>query len=122
MRITIQLTDEVILKELGGRFAKARLNRNLTQAELAERAGVSKRTIERLEAGHAATQLSSIIRLCRALELVERLDTLIPEATPNPITLLKLRGRERRRASSPKETESNAVGEAASPWTWGAKA
>ena len=51
MKITKQATDEVILGELGGRLAKIRLDRNLTQAQLATQAGVSKRTVERLEAG-----------------------------------------------------------------------
>ena len=44
MKINAQLTDEAILKELGGRLTSARLGRNLTQAALAEQAGVSKRT------------------------------------------------------------------------------
>lgn len=121
MKITLQLTDEVVLKELGGRLAKVRLDRNLTQAELAERAGVSKRTLERFEAGSAATQLSTILRLCRVLELIERFDALIPEAMPSPIALLKMRGKERRRASKPKPTD-HAVGEAPGQWTWGPKA
>jgi len=48
--ITKQATDDSVLAELGGRLARIRLDRNLTQAQLAEQAGVSKRTIERLEA------------------------------------------------------------------------
>ena len=38
MKITKQATDEVILVELGGRLAKIRLDRNLTQAQLAMQA------------------------------------------------------------------------------------
>lgn len=48
MKITAHLTDESVLGELGARLASARLRRNLTQAALAEQAGVSKRTVERL--------------------------------------------------------------------------
>ena len=48
MKITKQATDEAVLSELGGRLAQVRLERNLTQAQLAEQAGVSKRTVERL--------------------------------------------------------------------------
>jgi DNA-binding XRE family transcriptional regulator len=51
MKISSQLSDESLLKELGGRLAAARIVRNLTQAALAEQAGVSKRTVERLESG-----------------------------------------------------------------------
>jgi len=54
MKIAAQLTAESILEELGGRLASVRLGRNLTQAALAEEAGVSKRTVERLESGAVA--------------------------------------------------------------------
>jgi DNA-binding XRE family transcriptional regulator len=53
MKITPQFTDEGILRELGARLAGVRLGHNLTQAALAEQAGVSKRTVERLESGGA---------------------------------------------------------------------
>ena len=121
MKITAQLTDDAILQEFGSRLAKARLDRNMTQAELAGRAGVSKRTIERLEAGSATTQVSTILRLGRVLEFIERFDALIPEAGPSPITLLKLRGKERKRASGAK-APNHVVGESAGNWTWGPKA
>ena len=49
MKIEPQLTDEAVLQELGGRLTQSRIGHNLTQAALAEQAGVSKRTIERLE-------------------------------------------------------------------------
>src|SRR3989304_2190643 len=54
MKLSKQLTDEAILREVGSRLAGARLARNLTQAALAEEAGVSKRTVERLAAGGGA--------------------------------------------------------------------
>lgn len=114
MRITKQATDTVILGELGGRLAKIRLDRNLTQAQLATQAGVSKRTVERLESGAVATQLSGFIRVCRALDLVERFDLLVPEPVPSPVAQLKLGGKQRRRASAPKSAPP-----AAKKWQWG---
>jgi len=112
VRIESQLTDQAILQELGERLAGARLERNLTQAALAEHAGVSKRTIERLESGEVATQLSGFLRVCRVLGLLERFDALLPEAAPGPMEQLRLQGRKRRRAAG---------GRAAKPgnWTWG---
>jgi len=99
MKIGTQATDEVILREWGERLTGARLARNLTQKELADQAGVSKRTVERLESGEVATQLSGFVRVCRALGWLEQLDALIPEMAPSPIAQLKLQGRKRRRAS-----------------------
>lgn len=106
-------TAEALLGELGGRLARARLDRNLTQAGLAGQAGVSKRTVERLESGAAATQLSGFLRVCRALGLLERFDALIPEPAPSPIAQLKLRGKQRRRASS-----ARAPDRPSGKWAW----
>jgi transcriptional regulator with XRE-family HTH domain len=114
MKITKQATGDVILAELGERLARIRLNRNLTQAQLAEQAGVSKRTVERLESGAVATQLSGFIRVCRALDVIDRFDALIPEPVPSPVAQLKLRGKERRRASQTKTVKSSAK-----KWQWG---
>jgi transcriptional regulator with XRE-family HTH domain len=114
MKITKQATDDVVIAELGGRLARIRLERNLTQGQLAEQAGVSKRTIERLETGEVATQLSGFIRVCRVLGVLERLDTLVPEPVPSPVAQLKLRGRQRQRASITK-----VVKRSAKKWQWG---
>jgi transcriptional regulator with XRE-family HTH domain len=120
MEITTTTTDEAVLRELGSRLAQARLARNLTQAQLATQAGISKRTLERLESGEVATQLSALIRVCRGLDLIGRLDALVPAPTPSPIAQLKLRGRERRRASRSRTSPPSPVGEPPqAPWTWG---
>ena len=116
MKITKQATDEAILTELGGRLTRIRLERNLTQAQLAEQAGVSKRTVQRLEAGAVATQLSGFIRVCRVLDVIERFDLLVPEPVPSPVAQLKLAGRKRRRASTIKAAKPSAK-----KWQWGDK-
>lgn len=115
MRITSQLSDEVILREIGSRLAAARLARNLTQAALAEEAGVSKRTIERLESGEVAARLSALVRVCRALHMAERLDALVPAPAASPVEQLKLAGRRRKRASGRRSRSTSATW----TWTWG---
>ena len=116
MKITKQATDEAILGELGGRLAKIRLDRNLTQAQLATQAGVSKRTVERLEAGTVGTQLSGFTRVCRALDVIGRFDLLVPEPAPSPVEQLRMAGRQRRRASTAKPAEASDK-----KWQWGDK-
>ena len=113
MKIAEQISDEGILRELGGRLTGARLERNLTQAALAEKAGVSKRTVERLESGEVATKLSGFLRVCRVLGLMERFNALIPEPVPSPIAQLKLQGRKRKRASGKRAAASSPK-----KWTW----
>ena len=99
MKISSQATDAVILRELGARLARVRLERNFTQAALAEQAGVSKRTLERMEAG-GPTQLVNLVRVCRVLDLLERFETLIPEPLISPVMQLKLQGKQRQRAKA----------------------
>ncbi len=98
MKISPHLTDDAVLAELGARVRRERLQRNQTQQQLAEEAGVSKRTLERLEAGES-TQLSSFVRIARALGLLERFEALLPEPLPSPIERLELGGKQRERAS-----------------------
>ena len=75
---------------------------------------MGKRTVERIEAGEDA-QMSTIIQLLRILELMDGLEHLVPETGPRPMELLKLKGKERKRASSKRATKPS--GE----WHWGEK-
>ena len=115
MEIEAENTDVAVLAELGQRLTHARLARNLKQEDLARIAGLSKRTVERLEAGHSV-QVANFIRALRALQLLQNLDRLIPDSGPGPLAQLKLRQRQRHRASSPR-----APIPAAGNWTWGAE-
>ena len=98
MKIAKQATDAAVLTEIGRRLARVRLEKNLTQVQLAEQAGVSKSTVQRLESGDVSPQLSGFIRVCRVLDLIERLDLLVPEPVPSPVEQLKLGGKRRKRA------------------------
>lgn len=85
----------------------------MTQIQLAQEAGVSKCTLQRLEAGEVATQLSGLLRVCRALDLMDRFDALLPEVALAPMAQLKTKGRERQRARRKK------VAAMPKKWTWG---
>ena len=113
MKIENSLTDRRVLAELGRRLERARLDLNLTQAQLAGEAGISKRTVERIEAGQS-TQLANLLRVLRALSMLERLDVLFPEPLPSPVEQLRLHGKTRERASSPGSADKPSR-----PWTWG---
>ncbi len=112
MKITETMSEQAILQELGNRITQQRIDRRLTQAELATESGLSKRTVERMEAG-AASQVSSLIRVLRVLDLLDGLHRLVPEDTPRPLDLLKLKGRERKRA--PRRRGNS---DTKKEWTW----
>ncbi|MCJ7523692.1 MAG: helix-turn-helix domain-containing protein [Candidatus Aminicenantes bacterium] len=98
------MSDKAILGELGGRLQRERLNRNLTQADLALKSGVSIRSIQYLETGHPCT-LASLIKILRALGNLTSLDAFFPEPGMSPVQLARLKGRERQRASGSKRDE-----------------
>ena len=114
MNIRPEFSDELVLQEIGERLARTRLERNLTQANLAQTAGISKRTLERLESGSASTQLTTFIRVCRALGLLPRFDTFLPKPLASPVEQVKLQGRKRKRASGRRIEKS-----LNKKWTWG---
>jgi transcriptional regulator with XRE-family HTH domain len=113
MEISKLLSDDAILEALGNRIARCRLSRQMTQAALAEEAGLSKRTVERIEGG-GTSQLLSLIRVLRVLDLLSGLDQLVPDTGPRPMDLLKLKGKQRQRARS-----KPAADPASEPWSWG---
>jgi transcriptional regulator with XRE-family HTH domain len=98
MKISPLLTDDAVLAEIGARLAARRIEMQLTQATVAEQAGIAKRTLERMEAGQSS-QLASLVRVLRVLDALAALEDLIPQAGPRPMDLLKRRGKPRQRAS-----------------------
>jgi len=112
MKISNLLADDAILSEIGKRLARRRLDLQLTQADVAERAGVAKRTLERIESG-ASAQMSSLVRILRVLDGLPGLDGLIPEAGPRPMELLRRKGKPRQRASRQRSSAP-----AKESWSW----
>ena len=93
-------TDDEILKELGARLRAYRLQKNLSQRELAVRAGVNRTTIRDAELGKDF-QLSTLVKLLRALGRLGDLDAFIPAPSVSPIQLMKRQGKLRQRARKP---------------------
>lgn len=56
-------------RDIGNALRKARKARNLTQAELASRAGVWQRTISNIETSTSGAKLDTIFDLLAALDL-----------------------------------------------------
>ncbi len=91
------LSDMAFLQAFGSRLAAVRLQRNLTQTALGREAGVSRATVERLERG-AGADLKLLVRVLRALNLLEGFLAGIPADEPSPMALLQARGKKRQRA------------------------
>ena len=93
-----EMNDSAILDLLGERVKQERLNQNITQAELAQRAGINRIVLTSLENGRGCT-LANMIRILRILGRTGQLDLFLPEPGVSPVQLAKLSGQQRREAS-----------------------
>jgi len=93
------MSDPAIVTELGAYLKQIRLQQNLTQELLAEKAGLSRSAISEMENGKAATSLLTIVQVLRALQQLHLLDNWKASSQISPLQMAKLSGKERLRAS-----------------------
>jgi transcriptional regulator with XRE-family HTH domain len=117
MHINKSMSGDAILAELGARLERHRVERNRTQAELAEEAGIGRATLQRIERGDSV-QLTSIVKLLRALELLGALDAAVPESIALPIAELERQQRRGRRRARGRHGGPTPPDEEL-PWLWG---
>jgi transcriptional regulator with XRE-family HTH domain len=94
-------TDQSVLAELGRRLRQRRLDRNLSQQEVAEKAGLDRTTVGALERDGRASLLT-VVQVLRALGALDELDGFLPATGPSPLELARQQGHVRQRASSPR--------------------
>ncbi len=105
------MTNSAIAAELGNRLEHLRLERNMTQIELADEIGITAKSYRQLIAGGG--KLENMIAALRALNCLQQLDNFLPEAPLSPLQQLKLRGKQRQRARPfkyPRTSEQTAEG------------
>lgn len=99
------MSNRAIMGEIGKRLKRYRLNANITQKELADKAGVSVLSVQNIETGQFPS-MATMISVLRVLEMLNQFDQLIPEPPISPIEMLKMKGRIRKRASGLKSRDS----------------
>jgi len=92
------MSDSAIMKELGQRLRRRRLNRNMTQLELAEKAGLARFSVSQMENG-ANFNCLTLVKVLRILECLDELDAFLPSPGISPLQLAKMQGKTRKRAS-----------------------
>lgn len=103
-------SSATVARALCKRLEEIRLGQNISQAELARQAGVSRSTMTRIADGQSIS-LDSFIRVIKALGLADHLATLLPDPEVRPVELVRHEGQHRRRASGKRK--------ASEPWSWG---
>ena len=90
MNVIDDMNDEALLQEVGRRIAFLRRSSQIKQEELAEKAGISRYALSRLENGAGGIRLESFLSVLRSLNVLNRLSVVLPEPTLTPIQLVEL--------------------------------
>jgi transcriptional regulator with XRE-family HTH domain len=106
-----------VARDLGRRLEALRLARNQRRVDLASAAGVSLRTLARLETTGRAT-VETLVRVMAALGLSDHLQGLLPDATLRPIDRIDRGGKPRQRAR-PKQASGKRSPHTNAGWKWG---
>lgn len=109
------ITDTALLTLLGTRITTTRIDRNQTQSNLAKQAGISKRTLERMENGEMV-QLTNFLRVLRVLGLLNGIDLLLPPQPLHPLEMIKRQGKKRLRVVPSRKEKKDPI---ANAWKWG---
>ncbi len=106
------LADNMIISKIGEIIKRQRLDRNVSQKELAVSAGVAISSVAALERGESVS-LKTLIPLLRALNSLDMLSVFLREPEISPIAYAKqLQNRKtRKRASATKGTKDKTESE-----------
>jgi transcriptional regulator with XRE-family HTH domain len=108
------MSNQQIEAEMGERIRRRRLDMNISQTELARRAGIARRTITSVENGEGCSLLT-LIALVRALRALPWIDQFLPDPEISPMALLaESQGKYRVRRKHAGRTRKP-LGE----WKWG---
>lgn len=91
------MTDKSIAAEIGRRIEQMRLEQNLTQQQVADEIGLSRVSYRKLVTG--AGKFENVIAVLRALGRLDLVEQFVPEMVFSPMEQLKLKGKQRLRAS-----------------------
>lgn len=100
------MSDPIIVKEIGIQLKKMRLRKNITQQRLATTSGLNRATISQLENGRAATLLT-LVQVMRALDKLDLLNVFSDEPDVSPLEAVKLKRSGRLRASTKKTSNQS---------------
>lgn len=95
----LAMSDDAIIKSIGKFIKHHRIEQNRTQQDIADDAGINRTTLSYLENGYIVN-ISTLIQVLRALDLLYLLDVFTIKEQISPIELAKFEKQKRKRASS----------------------
>ena len=95
------MTDTAVVQSLCSSLKQMRLNKNISQEELAKQCGLSRITISRMESGKAINLLT-MVQVMRALGKLDLFNYLNEEPEISPLQVMEERSKYRKKASPTK--------------------
>lgn len=111
--MNIKKNYQEYIKELGQKIKTYRIMKEMSQQDLADKTGVSKRSISRLEQGESV-QADNLFKILLALDLGDNIELLVPDQTKRPSYYLEKPDHKPKRVR--KKTEKN------NDFKWGGRA
>lgn len=98
-----QMTDSALIAQIGAFVKHSRIQKNLTQAQLAERAGLNRWTLSQMENGESVT-LASLIQIMRALDSLHVFKDFEVVKEISPLDYLNLNKKQKERVRNKSNT------------------
>lgn len=102
--MNFQKSYQEYIKELGQKVKTYRIMNEMSQQDLEDKSGVSKRSISRLEQGESV-QVDNLFKIIIALGLGDNIELLVPDQTKRPSYYLEQAASKPKRVR--KKTERN---------------
>ena len=99
------MSNQAIAAEIGQRITQLRLEKNLTQQQVADEIGMSRMGYGKLEKGTG--KFENMIATLRVLQRLDLIEYFIPEIPFSRMEQLKLKGKQRQRATATKPDKNN---------------
>ena len=96
------MSDSAIVNKICNNIKQMRLSQNISQQELANRSGLNRVTISRMESGRAVSLLT-LVQTLRALDKLDIINAFNVEPEISPLKLFDIQEKYRQKASPKKQ-------------------
>ncbi len=102
--------NRTIMEEMGRRIKDVRISMNLTQTEMADRAGLSLATVVRMEKGESV-KVENVLNVFRTIGVLQNVNLLVQEQTLRPTDIVDVAHKRQRALKAGRKDKQG--------WVWG---
>ena len=105
----VLMSDSRLSEVIGEYIKHHRLNKNMSQDDVANAAGISRSTLSLLERGGSAN-LATLLQVLRVLDLLHIMDAFQVKEEISPLAYAKLKKKQKKRASGTTQKDEEDLG------------